>query len=119
MWGKNSNTLRAVQCSDPGRSIPSYCKCGAAFPWAGKQLEQRPSQAISPSNIIIGSPGANINAGNGSIHQEMTWVNRINQEIDKASAGEEEKKKAKSLLERISENKLLNTVVGAALGSIV
>jgi len=111
--GKQSTILK-----EPGLSVPSYCKCGAAFSWAGKQFQPSPNATTPLANIIIGSQRVNINTSSGSIHQNVAWVKHFSQEIDKANASDEEKQKAKSLLERISENKLLNTIIGAAVGGL-
>jgi len=62
------------------------------------------------------SPGANFNLGNGSIQQ--SWTELTSQKIDNSVATPEEKQKAKSLLAQISENKLLNTIIGAAVGEL-
>ena len=62
------------------------------------------------------SPGANFNLGNGNIQQ--SWTELTSQKIDNAAATPEEKQKAKSLLEQISENKLLNTIIGSAVGEL-
>ena len=65
------------------------------------------------------SPGANFHFGNGNIHQEVAWLNFVSQEIDKTNASPEEKKEAKSLLGKISENKLVNTIFGSAIGELI
>ena len=63
------------------------------------------------------SPGANFNFGSGNIQQ--SWTELTSQKIDNAIANTpEEKQKAKSLLTQISENKLLNTIIGAAVGEL-
>jgi hypothetical protein len=72
------------------------------------------SQTVS----VHGSPGANVNIGDGSIHQNGSWANYISGRIDKASASDSEKREAKSLLERVSENKLVNTILGAVVGEV-
>jgi hypothetical protein len=74
----------------------------------------------SPTSVIIhnhNSPGANFNLGSGNIQQ--SWLELTSQKIDSATATSEEKREAKSLLTKISENKLLNTIIGSAIGSAV
>jgi hypothetical protein len=103
------------------KTIPAYCvKCGQKFPWAGKQPDLSPSRQPTTTApvFITNSPGANVHFGNGSIHQEVAWVRHFNQEIEKANVSVEEKQKAKSLLTQISENKLFNTIIGAAVGEL-
>jgi hypothetical protein len=64
------------------------------------------------------SPGANFNFGSGNIYQQAAWLESVSQQIDVAAATPEEKQKSKSLLTQISENKLLNTILGAAVGEL-
>jgi hypothetical protein len=64
------------------------------------------------------SPGANFNFGSGNIHQQAAWLESVSQKIDAAAATSEEKQKSKSLLAQISENKLLNTIIGSAVGEL-
>jgi len=102
------------------KSIPAFCpKCGQKFPWAEKQsnISQHRPTSIAPI-FISNSPGTNVNVGNGNIHQEIAWVKYLQQQIEKADASKVEKKEAKSLLAKISENKLLNTVIGSVVGEI-
>ena len=76
-------------------------------------------RSISSAPIIINnhnSPGANFNLGNGNIQQ--SWLELTSQKIDSAVATSEEKQKAKSLLIQISENKLLSTIIGSAVGEL-
>lgn len=111
---------RETLFTEPGRPIPAYCpKCGAAFPWAGKQSKPALGLSSPQANIIIGSPGANMNIGGGNIHQEATWQKHLQQQIEKTTATEDEKREAKSLLEKITSNPLLNTIVGSALSSVL
>jgi hypothetical protein len=77
------------------------------------------SRQQPPASVIINnhnSPGANFHLGNGSIQQ--SWMQLMNQKIDNAAVTPEEKQKAKSLLTQISENKLLNTIIGSAVGEL-
>ena len=101
-------------------SVPSFCpKCGQKFSWAGKQLDntsKRPSS--NPPIFVTNSPGANLHFGSGNIHQQASWVELTNQRIDDTTASPEEKHKAKSLLTKISENKLLSTIIGSAVGEL-
>ena len=101
-------------------SIPDYCpKCGQKFPWAGKQPDSSPHHTISSTPIIINnSPGTKVSVGSGNIHQETAWVKQFEQRIEKTSASDEEKQKAKSLLTQISENKLVNSVISAISGEV-
>jgi predicted RNA-binding Zn-ribbon protein involved in translation (DUF1610 family) len=102
------------------KSISSFCpKCGQKFPWAGKkQSDNAPLYPTSTAPIFIShSPGVNVNFGSGNIHQEVMWVQNLQQQIDKANVPAEEKQKAKSILQQITENKLLNTVIGSVLGA--
>ncbi|MGB8370343.1 MAG: hypothetical protein ACLPYZ_14055 [Limisphaerales bacterium] len=62
------------------------------------------------------SPGANFHLGQGNIQQY--WVELASEKIDGATTSAEEKQKAKSLLAQISENKLLNTIIGSAVGEL-
>lgn len=102
------------------KSIPAFCpKCGQKFPWAEKQsnISQHRPTSITPI-FISNSPGTNVNVGSGNIHQEIAWVKHLEQQIEKENASEVEKEKAKSLLNKISENKLVNTVMGAVFGEL-
>ena len=76
------------------------------------------SSTVMQNVTAINSPGANFNFGNGSIHQEISWTQTVDQKIDHANATAEEKQKAKSILAQISENKLINTIIGAAVGEL-
>jgi hypothetical protein len=53
--------------------------------------------------------------GNGHV-VKLTWVNRLVQMVEVSAVSEEEKQQAKSLLARISENKLVNTIIVAVVG---
>jgi hypothetical protein len=64
------------------------------------------------------SPGANFHLGHGSIQQHASWVELAKEKIDGTVTSTEEKQKAKSLLTQISENKLLNTIIGSAVGEL-
>ena len=116
-----NNVKQQIIGWDKGKSIPDHCgKCGQAFPLAGKQphLSSSSQPKTTAPVFINNSPGANVNLGSGNIHQQVTWVKHFNQKIEKANASVEEKQKAKSILEKISENKLLNTILGAAVGEL-
>jgi len=102
------------------KSVPSFCpKCGHKFPWAEKQNNKA---AIHPTPmapfVVSNSPGANINFGPGSIHKQASWIESTSEKINNAAASQEEKQAAKSLLTKISENKLLNTILGAVVGEL-
>src|ERR1017187_5508853 len=76
---------------------------------------------ISAAPVIINnqnSPGANFHLGHGSIQQHASWVELAKEKIDGTVTSTEEKQKAKSLLTQISENKLLNTIIGSAVGEL-
>jgi len=118
-------------------SIASYLHAKGVFDlsgggWGGRMtvagidlIEQSrkpiPTQEKNPTtpSVVIhnhNSPGANFNLGNGSIQQ--SWTELTSQKIDNSAATPEEKQKAKSLLAQVSENKLLNTIIGAAVGEL-
>ncbi len=63
----------------------------------------------------MGSPGSNFHFGDGNINQQASWVELTSQKIDNTVASPEEKQKAKSILTQISENKLLNTIIGSVV----
>jgi|SRR5665213_275228 len=120
LFDPDTHKQRTMSAEDV-KSIPDFCpKCGQKFPWAGKQPDLSPSrQPTTTAPVFINNfPGANVNLGSGNIHQQVTWVKHFNQEIEKANVSVEEKQKAKSILEKISENKLLNTILGAAVGEL-
>lgn len=102
------------------KSIPAFCpKCGQKFPWAGKQPDVSPHHPTSTTPIFINnSPGTNVNVGSGNIHQEVAWVKHLEQQIERMNASAEKKKEAKSLLAKISENQLVNTVMGSVFGEL-
>jgi len=81
-----------------------------------KPISTQEKNPAAPSVVINNhnSPGANFNLGSGNIQQ--SWTELTSQQIDNAVATPEEKQKAKSLLAQISENKLLNTIIGSAVG---
>lgn len=74
-----------------------------------------------PSRVIIhnhNSPGANFLLGHSNILQQASWIEMASQLVDSTQGTLEEKHEAKSLLKRISENKLLNTIIGTAVGEL-
>jgi hypothetical protein len=64
------------------------------------------------SHIVNITGSNNIVGDNNSMH-----VDEIITAINRSNASEEDKSTAKSLLQKVSENKLLNTVLGAAVGA--
>ena len=115
-----NNVKQQILGWDEGKSIPDHCgKCGQAFPWAGKQIEGKPLQTTPKVPVVVmGSPGSNFHFGGGNINQQASWVELTSQKIEGSSASPKEKEKAKSLLTKISENKLLNTIIGSAVGEL-
>lgn len=83
-----------------------------------KPLDLPHENPASPSHLIISnSPGANVNFAGRDISQRVVWLEKLKREIEKTDASDEEKRKAKSILETISENKLLNTIIGGVIGA--
>jgi len=77
------------------------------------------TMTTSPNITVNNSPGAVIQNGDGNTNQQISWTKLLSEKVDAANASPEEKQEAKSLIERVTANPLLNTVVGAVINGVL
>lgn len=78
--------------------------------------KQQGGVGMNIGHVTINGP---TQIGDGNTQNFVNYLSTIENMIDNSQASEAEKQKAKSLLQQITENPLLNTIIGGLLSGII
>jgi len=75
-----------------------------------------PRGVVVNRNVTI-SHSSHVQVGTGNTQNVTLTIQKLVEAVEHSDAPEPEKKKAKALIQKLSENRLLATVIGSLIGS--